>query len=144
MQVIRLNKQNKTIKVVNRRNNLRLQHTRMGDIRLQRTGKTGPQGERGEQGFGIPSGGTTGQVLSKSSETDYELEWFTPLFTDKTFSHNFTVASTVTVSHNLEKFPSVTVTDSAGQEVVGDVVHLDSNSLMVYFTAPFSGKIICN
>lgn len=37
---IRLNKRNKTIKVVNRKQNLRLQHT----------GRTGPQGSPGDQG----------------------------------------------------------------------------------------------
>lgn len=40
MPEIRLNKKNKTIKIVNRRQNLRLQHT----------GKTGPQGPRGVAG----------------------------------------------------------------------------------------------
>ena len=29
-------------------------------------------------GVGVPSGGTTGQVLQKSSNTDYATEWATP------------------------------------------------------------------
>lgn len=29
-------------------------------------------------GVGVPSGGTTGQVLQKSSNTDYATEWYTP------------------------------------------------------------------
>lgn len=41
---IRLDKRTKTIKVVNRRYNVRLTHTRGQDIRLSHTGKRGPVG----------------------------------------------------------------------------------------------------
>ena len=33
------------------------------------------KGEKGEKGEGIPTGGTTGQVLSKKSNTNYDYEW---------------------------------------------------------------------
>ena len=33
---------------------------------------------KGEPGVGVPSGGTTGQVLQKASGTDYDTEWTTP------------------------------------------------------------------
>jgi len=42
------------------------------------TGATGPQGASGPQGDpgeGVPVGGTTGQVLAKSSNTDFDTEW---------------------------------------------------------------------
>lgn len=48
------------------------------------TGEQGPQGIQGIQGpagadgVGVPAGGTTGQVLSKASGTDYDTEWTTP------------------------------------------------------------------
>ena len=42
------------------------------------TGPQGPQGPAGPDGVGIPTGGTTGQVLSKASGTDYDTEWTTP------------------------------------------------------------------
>lgn len=32
-------------------------------------------GAKGDKGDGIPTGGTTGQVLKKKSNTDYEYEW---------------------------------------------------------------------
>jgi len=35
----------------------------------------GPSGESGAAGPGLASGGTTGQVLKKKSETDYDTEW---------------------------------------------------------------------
>ena len=48
------------------------------------TGAQGPQGEQGIQGDkgadgeGVPTGGTTGQVLTKSSDSDYDTEWADP------------------------------------------------------------------
>lgn len=39
------------------------------------TGPQGPQGETGATGAGVASGGTTGQVLKKKSNTDYDTEW---------------------------------------------------------------------
>lgn len=49
------------------------------------TGATGPQGPQGIQGpkgdtgEGVAAGGTTGQVLVKSSDADYETEWSSAL-----------------------------------------------------------------
>ena len=42
------------------------------------TGPQGPAGADGADGVGVPSGGTTGQVLAKASGTDYDTEWVTP------------------------------------------------------------------
>ncbi|WP_261365333.1 collagen-like protein [Anatilimnocola floriformis] len=48
------------------------------------TGATGPQGatgatgSAGANGQGVPTGGTTGQVLSKINGTDYNTQWVTP------------------------------------------------------------------
>ena len=39
------------------------------------TGATGPQGPQGPAGEGVPSGGTTGQVLAKQSNADYDTKW---------------------------------------------------------------------
>lgn len=42
------------------------------------TGTTGPAGATGTNGHGVVTGGTTGQVLSKHSNTDYDTEWIDP------------------------------------------------------------------
>lgn len=64
---------------------------------------------------------------------------------DRTYVHNQTVAAaTWTITHNLDKKPSVTVVDSADSVVVGDVAYLDNNSLMVTFVGAFSGKAYLN
>lgn len=39
------------------------------------TGATGATGAQGAPGVGVPTGGTTGQVLKKKSGTDYDTEW---------------------------------------------------------------------
>ena len=39
------------------------------------TGATGPQGPQGPAGTGVPTGGSTGQVLAKSSNADYATQW---------------------------------------------------------------------
>ena len=38
-------------------------------------GKDGKDGKDGTDGVGVPDGGTTGQVLKKKSNTDYDTEW---------------------------------------------------------------------
>lgn len=42
------------------------------------TGDPGPQGDPGPAGPGVPIGGTDGQVLTKTSATDYATAWETP------------------------------------------------------------------
>ena len=39
------------------------------------TGLTGPQGPKGEDGLGVPAGGTTGQILAKASNADNDTYW---------------------------------------------------------------------
>ena len=45
-----------------------------------------------------------------------------------------------TITHNLAGFPNVTVVDSAGTQVEGDVDYTDSNVLTIAFSAAFGGK----
>jgi hypothetical protein len=63
---------------------------------------------------------------------------------DKNYTQPFSVTDTVAVPHNLGKYPAVTVMDSAGDQVDGDVVFTDLNNLTVSFSAPFSGTVTCN
>ena len=78
------------------------------------TGATGPTGPSGPQGVG---GGTYVHTQSSASAT-----W--------------------TVVHNLGYFPGgVSVVDSAGSKVYGDVTHTSVNQLVINFTAGFGGKV---
>lgn len=48
------------------------------------------------------------------------------------------------ITHNLNKFPSVSIVDSSYEEVIGEVEYIDSNNLTVRFTASFSGEAYIN
>lgn len=64
---------------------------------------------------------------------------------DKHYLHRQRVASNVwAIQHNLSKFPSVSITDSANGVVTGDVEYVDENNLILRFSAPFSGVCYCN
>jgi sulfite reductase alpha subunit-like flavoprotein len=64
---------------------------------------------------------------------------------DKHYTHNQSSAqSTWNITHNLGKFPSLSVVDSSKNVVIGDVQYIDANSLSVTFTAAFSGKAYMN
>lgn len=53
-------------------------------------------------------------------------------------------ADTWTITHNLGKFPTIMVVDSAGTVVEGAVEYLNANSLKVYFGAAFGGDAYLN
>jgi len=64
---------------------------------------------------------------------------------DLHYTHNQTSSSTTwTITHNLGKFPSVTVVDSARSVVVGEVNMTNINEIQITFTAAFSGKAYLN
>jgi hypothetical protein len=49
-----------------------------------------------------------------------------------------------TIKHELKLFPSVTVQDTAGDEVSGITVYISENELTVTFSSPFSGVAYLN
>ena len=63
---------------------------------------------------------------------------------DKNFVYDFTMQHTLYIQHNLQKYPSATVINSAGDKVEGTVDYIDINNIIVQFTAPFSGKVTLN
>ena len=64
---------------------------------------------------------------------------------DKTFVYNQVTSSDVwEIEHNLDKYPSVTVVDSGGSVVVGEIVYIDKNNVRITFTSAFSGKAYLN
>ncbi len=70
---------------------------------------------------------------------------FTALSSDKNYVHNQTAASAVwTINHNLGKYCSVTVVDSGGNIIVGNVEYVGINKLLIRFSSAVSGKAYCN
>lgn len=61
-----------------------------------------------------------------------------------TYSQDIAATTWGPITHALGKFPSVTVIDSSGNVVYGDILHIDTNTLSISFTAAFSGKAYLN
>lgn len=67
------------------------------------------------------------------------------LLDDANFVYTQSVAaSTWDVVHNLNKLPSILVIDTAGTVIQGEYEIVDSNHVILRFSAPFAGKAILN
>ena len=53
-------------------------------------------------------------------------------------------SSTWTVTHNLNKFPSVTIVDSNEEQIFGVVDYQSANTIVLTFAAAISGKAYLN
>lgn len=84
------------------------------------TGQQGPQGIQGPPGSGSGTG-------------------------DLNYMHTQGVASaTWVILHNLNKYPSITVVDSGGTEVIGAYTYDSINQVTLAFNGSFSGSAFLN
>lgn len=90
---------------------------------VARQGERGLPGKDGEKGDIGPAGPAGGEAIVFVQNTPLQV-W--------------------TITHNLSRFPSITVVNSALDEVEGDVTYLDSNSIQVSFSGAFSGTAYLN
>ena len=85
------------------------------------------------------SGSTTGYAKTLTTDGD-NVYW-----TNATFVHNQGGAATTwSVTHNLNRYPSVTVIISVGEVVIGNVEYNSSNQLTIYLAGANSGKAYLN
>lgn len=64
---------------------------------------------------------------------------------DKTYIHDqIAFSKTWIINHPLEKHPSVTVVDSAGTVIMGEIQYISNSQIILSFTAEFSGKAYLN
>ena len=64
---------------------------------------------------------------------------------DKTYVFIQAVPSVLwTITHNLNKFPSVSVVDTANTQVFTIADYIDANTLILTFSAAFAGKAYLN
>lgn len=64
---------------------------------------------------------------------------------DKNYRHVQSSASSVwNVTHGLNKRAAVTVVDSGGSEVEGDILYVSDNQIQLPFSAAFSGEAYFN
>lgn len=88
--------------------------------------------------------GSAGKFV-RVSDDEQTHEYVDVIGSDKHFEFEETTPNTIwTLNHNLQKFPSVTIVSSSGDEVEGDINHVDDDNLVITFSAPFSGKAYLN
>ena len=64
---------------------------------------------------------------------------------DKNYFHTQNVASSEwVITHNLNKYPSVSVVSSAGDEVIGEVFYNNMNQVTITFKGAFKGTATLN
>lgn len=123
-------------------------------------GRDGNEGPRGQAGSGASSpqilaeGVPLGQARAIDFRGDVDVEFVdgTPRITvlgssggDKTFRFDqATPATTWLVVHGLGKYPSVSVVDSGGTWVIGQVTYLDIDTVQLDFSAAFGGSAFFN
>lgn len=62
-----------------------------------------------------------------------------------TYIHEQTVANSIwTISHNLNRFPSVTVVDDGDEVILANVTYVNNNIILVYFGSSYTGKAYLN
>lgn len=87
-------------------------------------GARGVQGTQGTQGTQGPAGANAEVSLA-----------------DLSYHHVQNVASSIwNITHNLGFYPNITVVDSAGTVLEGDLEYIDLNNIRVTFSAAFSGN----
>lgn len=86
-------------------------------------GATGPQGAQGPVGAIGPQG--VSGVGDKHHETSF-------------------VGTNATITHDLGKYPAVTVLTTAGDEIVCDVEYLNINQLQIMLATSSSVTVLCN
>lgn len=107
---------------------------------------TAPLGPRGLQGDPGPTGLSAYESALLEGFVGTEAEWLASLVGPQgpsggSYTHIQSSPSAVwTITHNLGYRPAVQIFDSVDREVLGDILHLDADSLTVTFTAGFSGK----
>lgn len=100
-------------------------------------GQTGPSGSAGVAG---PEGPSAYDAWIAAGNTGTITE-FVASFGANYYRHvEMTPSQTWLVHHNLNRYAAVTVVDSAGSVVVGDVAYLSPNDVSISFSAAFAGE----
>lgn len=86
--------------------------------------------------------------IQQGSELDHmmKISWKTMLDATKDYYSYDQIQSSAhwNIVHNLGKYPSVTVIDSGGTLVLGDINYISENELTLDFSVEFSGRAFLN
>jgi hypothetical protein len=120
--IVSVAESNPTISVSSIDNSVVVQDQPAASIVLSASGPQGPQG---------PAGAPGANGLDGDAHQTYIYNQNTP-------------SATWTITHNLNAYPSVTVIDSAGTYVIGNIEYISNNVLQLTFSAAFAGQALLN
>jgi hypothetical protein len=105
------------------------------------SGPRGPQGPPGEI-YVHPATHPAEMIVESEERVFLSNQEKTALlsFTESYVHDQIASSATWTVMHNLNKYPNVTILDSAGTLVIGEIEYISKNILVLRFAAEFSGK----
>ena len=84
-------------------------------------------------------------VIEDDQVLDFDIGDIAVLGGDKFFAYSqMTPSDRWEINHPLDKYPSVTIVDSGGSIVVGDVDYVDNKTIIIIFQSAFSGKAYLN
>ena len=109
-------------------------------------GKVVASGPKGESGYTPPSSYPASMIVEDAERmfvTEAEKAALLGFRESDVFTQMVSSA-TWTIQHNLDKYPSVTVIDSAGTICVGEIQYISSNKLVLIFSSAFSGIAYLN
>ena len=96
----------------------------------------GTRGPRGEEGA---DGKSAYQLWLEEGNTGSIQDFFASL-SGGAYTHDQMTPGTVwNITHGLGFFPNVMSFDSAGTQIIGDVVHIDKNSMTITFSHSNAG-----
>lgn len=101
--------------------------------------------ERGPAGKDATINGVNALELTASGNVVFTQIGAIANITTTTFVFDQGVSSSVwEINHNLNKYPSVAVVDSAGNEIIAEVLYNDLNNITITMQAAFKGKAYLN
>ena len=86
-------------------------------------------------------------VVDNAAITPYTLDLKTQSIEEKTQTFIFeqgVASDTWEIQHNLNKFPSINVVDSAGNSFIPAYKYIDENNIILYMNGSFKGKAYLN
>jgi hypothetical protein len=89
--------------------------------------------------LGSVTSGATAAVSITGTAPTQTINFVLPVGGNYTHTQS-TASSTWTITHNLGFSPAVSVVDSGGNHVIGDVNYVSVNVLTISFSAPFGGS----
>lgn len=107
-------------------------------------GAQGVKGQDGRDGVGVPDVNgwkKEGNGVLKTDGT--RTFWAAEVSRTKKIEQGIP-SDTWVLNHNLGKFPSVTIVDSAGSMVIGEVIYVNENTCIVKMSNSFSGIAYLN